>query len=302
MSESYRRSGVDIDAHAAWVATLRDRVAGLGFAGGFDFAGHRLVAGADSVGSKVVLAAQAGIYDGLGIDCVAMNANDVLTAGAQPLFFLDYLAVHRLDTAIADALLRSLSAGCDDAGCVLLGGETAQIPDLYAEGHFDLAGFCVGVVEAPPAPELMRPGDGIVGLPSHGIHSNGFALVRRIHAQDPYDVAELLRPTRIYVRPVMAALKDGAPVRAMAHITGGGLPGNLLRGFPPGLGARLGSWPQPAVFGWLRRHVPEDEMRRVFNLGIGFTLVTPEPEALAERLSGYVIGEVVTGEGVTWAG
>ena len=300
MPESYRAAGVDVDAHAGWVATLKERVGGLGFASGFDFAGRRLVAGADGVGSKLLLALQTDMLDGLGIDCVAMNVNDILTAGARPLFFLDYLAVHKLDPAVADRLLHSLAAGCEEAGCVLLGGETAQLPDLYADGHFDLAGFCVGAVETAPTPELMKPGDGIVGLPSHGIHSNGFALVRRIHAAHPYDVAELLRPTRIYVKPVLAALKGGAPVRAMAHITGGGLPGNLVRGFPPGLGARLGTWPEPTVFGWLRKHVSEDEMRRVFNLGIGFALVTPEPRALASQLGGHVIGEVVKGEGVLW--
>jgi phosphoribosylformylglycinamidine cyclo-ligase len=302
MAESYRAAGVDIDAHAAWVSRLRDRVSGLGFAGAYEFAGRRLVAGADGVGSKLLLAIQASRLDGVGIDCVAMNVNDVLTEGARPLFFLDYLAVHRFDATLADRVLAGVAAGCAEAGCVLLGGETAQLPDLYAEGHFDLAGFCVGAVERPPRPETMKPGDGIVGLPSSGIHSNGFALVRRIHARDPYDVAELLKPTRIYVRPVLAALQDGAAVAAMAHITGGGLPGNLVRAFPPGLGARLraGSWPEPAVFAWLRRHVAEEEMRRVFNLGIGFALVSPEPQALADRLGGFVIGEVVRGEGVQW--
>jgi phosphoribosylformylglycinamidine cyclo-ligase len=236
---------------------------------------------------------------------VAMNVNDVLTAGAQPLFFLDYLAVHRLDADVAGAILDGLAAGCAEADCVLLGGETAQLPDLYAPGHLDLAGFCVGLVEVPPTPERMRPGDRIVGLPSSGLHSNGFALARRVHAADPYDVAALLAPTRIYVRPVLAALRAGAAVHGMAHITGGGLPGNLTRGFPAGLGARLygGAWPEPPVFAWLRRHLPEAELRAVFNLGVGFALVAPASEAdgLARALGGFVIGEVEAGEGVRWS-
>lgn len=322
---SYQRAGVDIAGHERWVERLRpiaasasrpEVLAGVGpFAGLFDarrLEAPILVASADGVGSKVLLAAEVGRWEGIGIDCVAMNVNDILTAGAEPLFFLDYLAVHRLEPHVLEALLAGLAAGCREAGCALLGGETAQLPDLYRPGELDVAGFCVGVVSADRVVDgsRVRPGDRIVGLASSGVHANGFSLVRRILKDaGGGPVEDLLRPTRIYVRPVLDLLRSGADVRGMAHITGGGLPGNLPRALPAGLGAWLhpGAWPEPGVFGWLRQAggVPEEEMRRVFNLGLGFCLVLPpgEEEAACRMLQqrgveAWVVGDVVPGEGV----
>lgn len=333
---SYREAGVSLTAAERMVGRLGSlaAVAGRpevlsgvgGFAGLFALgARYRdpvLVAGADGVGSKLQLVLQAAepgrlpaALAGLGVDCVAMNVNDVLTVGAEPLFFLDYLGVHALDPTQVEALVAGVASGCREAGCALLGGETAQLPDLYRAGDFDLAGFCVGVAERDRllTGAEVRPGDAVVGLASAGVHSNGFALVRRILARagGRGPIAELLTPTRIYVRPVLAALAGGAPVKALAHITGGGLPGNLPRSLPAGCRAVLhpGAWTEPAVFDWIRRcgGVAEDEMRSVFNLGVGLCAVVPaaDVDAVCRALAplpAWTIGEIVAGEpGVDFA-
>ncbi len=284
-----------------------------------------LVACTDGVGSKVLVAAQARRWNSVGIDLVAMSVNDMLTCGAEPLFFLDYLAVHKLDPVESAALVEGVVAGCEQAGCALLGGETAEMPDLYHPGHFDLAGFAVGVVERKRVLDArnVRSGDVLLGLASSGLHSNGYALARRVLLDDAELtltervpalreslVDALLRPTRIYVKSVLAALNRyrGRPrITGMAHITGSGLPGNVPRMLPPNCDAVLdrGSWPIPPIFGLLQRYgVAEDEMYRVFNMGLGFVLaVRPNSAAIVERAltrageQVSVIGKVRRGRG-----
>ncbi len=252
----------------------------------------------DGVGTKLLIAQMAGRHATVGIDLVAMVVNDLITCGARPLWFLDYLATGRLLPATARQLLSGVLKGCGEAGCELIGGETAEMPGLYAPGHYDLAGFGVGVVEASEVVDgsRVRSGDVILGLASSGLHSNGFSLVRRVLL--PGDPArarrqlarrfgrgtlatELLRPTRIYVRPILDLLKRFS-IHAMAHVTGGGIPGNLPRVLPRGHEAliRRGAWPPPPIFEEIARRGPvdQDEMFRVFNMGIGFILVVP-PEA-----------------------
>lgn len=319
----YRQAGVDLDSHAHLVrriAAMADAarrpevIGGIGlFSGAMALPegvpGPVLVASTDSVGTKVLLAAQLGRYREVGRDVVVHCANDVVTTGAAPLFFLDYLAVARLDSAQVLDLLAGVTQACAEAGCALLGGETAQLPDLYREGAYDLAGTMVGLVARE---RLVAPGgavgDLVIGLPSSGLHTNGFSLVRRILAQggvDPTAHADaLLAASRLYVDDVRRLALAGVPVRGMAHITGGGLPGNLDRALPAGLDAVLdpGAWERPAIFGWLQRlgDVPEAEMRRVFNLGIGFCVIVP-PAALAAALAclpdGRVIGALEAGGG-----
>ena len=284
-----------------------------------------LVGCTDGVGSKVLVAIQARRYDTVGIDLVAMSVNDLLCCGAEPLFFLDYVAVHKLQPAIVAQIVSGVVAGCEQAGCALLGGETAEMPDLYRKRHFDLAGFAAGVVERRRmiTPSLVQPGDHIVGLPSSGLHSNGYALARklllhnaRLPLQEPVRalgeplVDALLRPTRIYVRPVLDVLRHYRQrllVTGLAHITGGGLPANLPRMLPPNCDAvlRQGAWPIPPIFGLLERlGVAEEEMYRVFNMGIGFALAV-RPVSLrvvVRRLERageqpFVIGRVRRGSG-----
>jgi phosphoribosylformylglycinamidine cyclo-ligase len=320
---AYAAAGVDRAAHRAAVeaiarlaaaATRPEVLAGVGpFAGAFALpAGWRepvLVSGTDNVGTKVLLGLRCGRHRGLGVDCVAMCVNDILTLGAEPLFFLDYLSVHRLDPAVVAEVVAGVADGCRQAGCALLGGETAQSGEIIAPDAYDLSGTAVGVVERR---RMVRPaaavGDLVLGLPSSGLHSNGFSLVRRVLAQAGVDPAphaeELLRPTRIYVREVLALLAEGAEVRGMAHITGGGLPGNLDRVLPPGADAWLdpSAWRRPAVFDWLQGlgGIEEQEMAEVFNLGVGFCLVLPRAEADAalRRLPGAaIIGEIRPGTG-----
>ena len=260
-----------------------------------------LVACTDGVGSKVLIAAKAKRLDSVGIDLVAMSVNDMLTLGAEPLFFLDYVAVGKLHPHAVATLVEGIARGCEEAGCALLGGETAEMPGLYRRNDFDLAGFAVGVVERDRmlTPDGVRPGDELIGLASSGLHSNGYSLARKVlleaaklplkkHVRalgEPL-VDALLRPTRIYVRPVLKLLakyRSKPPVMAMAHITGSGLPGNLVRVLPSDCDMiiRRGSWPIEPIFGLLEHHgVPEEEMYNVFNMGIGYVLVV-RPRSVA---------------------
>ncbi len=311
MGLTYRDAGVDIDAGEELVrrigplaaATRRKGVLGGigGFGGlfGLKETGYDdpvLVSGTDGVGTKLMVAFMTGRHDTVGIDLVAMCVNDVLTIGAEPLFFLDYFATGRLEPAIGEAVVAGIAEGCRQAGCALLGGETAEMPGMYSEGEYDLAGFCVGVVEraALDARRVPVQGDILLGLPSSGLHSNGYSLARRA-LFDQLDLslddsvgdsplgAVMMAPTRIYVKPVLSALAaHGEGIRAMAHITGGGLVDNLPRVLPEGLSAEVdyGTWDEPAIFDLIREAgVDEVEMRRTFNLGIGYVLIVA-PEAL----------------------
>jgi len=305
----YREAGVDLEAgdkavelykESARRASRPEVLGGLGGFGGL-FAlpeGYRqpvLVAGADGVGTKLKLAFRLGGHRQVGIDCVAMCVNDILTVGAEPLFFLDYLATGKLDPEQAAAVVSGIAEGCRLAGAALLGGETAEMPGFYPGGEYDLAGFAVGVAEKERLVTggKVRAGDVIIGLASDGIHSNGYSLVRRILGEDfnLYEMPqgfqrplgeELITPTRIYVRPVLDLLTK-FPVHAMAHITGGGILGNLERVIPEGLVAVVekGSWLEPPVFAYLQQQgqVDEGEMFRVFNMGLGFILVLHPDEA-----------------------
>ncbi len=276
-----------------------------------------LVAGTDGVGTKLKVAFETGVHDTVGIDLVAMCVNDVITTGARPLFFLDYFATAKLDVAVAEAVVRGIADGCRQAGCALLGGETAELPGMYAEGEYDLAGFAVGVVSRSRILDgsKAQAGDAIVALPSSGLHSNGFSLARRVFEAMRLGMADrvpelgrtvgeaLLTPTRIYARAVVALLDADLPLRALCHVTGGGIPGNLPRVLPDGLGARidLNSYARAPIFEVLARGGPvaEDEMRRVFNLGVGLLAVIGRGAAdravaeLARRgEQAWIIGEV----------
>ncbi|MGK3969996.1 phosphoribosylformylglycinamidine cyclo-ligase [Sorangium sp. So ce118] len=335
MSVTYREAGVDIDAGDALVERIKrlakptrtpEVLADVGgFAGLCMLPGGLsepvLVSGTDGVGTKLKVAFATGVHHTVGIDLVAMCVNDVLTVGARPLFFLDYFATGKLDVDVGEAVVRGIAEGCKQAGCALIGGETAELPGMYADGEYDLAGFSVGVVERSRILDGKRiaAGDAVIGVASSGLHSNGYSLARRVLEKemglrigDRVDelgatVGEaLLTPTRIYARAITALLAaSGDAVRGLSHITGGGLPGNLPRVLPDGLGARLdlGSYQRPAVFQVLQRGGPveEAEMRRTFNLGVGLVAVVEKGaadraiEALAasgERA--WVLGEVVS--------
>ena len=303
---TYADAGVDIDAGTAMVEAIKPLVRATrrpgadaeigGFGGLFDLraAGFKdpvLVAANDGVGTKVKIAIESGIYDTVGIDLVAMCVNDIVVQGAEPLFFLDYFATGRLDPVQGALLVKGIAAACVESGCALIGGETAEMPGLYASGDFDLAGFAVGAAERGtllPKGDLA-PGDVVFGLASSGVHSNGFSLVRRIVAKTglawdavaPFDpshtLAEaLLTPTRLYVKPLLAALKATDAILALAHITGGGFPENLPRVLPDSLSVRLdlSAFSPPPVFGWLAKEGPvaEAEMLRTFNCGIGMVV------------------------------
>jgi phosphoribosylformylglycinamidine cyclo-ligase len=308
-SLSYGDAGVDIDAGNALIerikplaaATFRPGVlTGLGgFGALFELPWQRyrhpvLVAGTDGVGTKLKLALALGRHDTVGIDLVAMCANDVLVAGAEPLFFLDYYATGRLDVEVASAVVAGIAKGCELAGCALTGGETAEMPGMYAEGDYDLAGFCVGIADKDGllTPERVRPGDALIGLASSGPHSNGYSLIRKILSISSADLGErledapladhLMAPTRIYVKPVLALMRD-LSIHGMAHITGGGLAENLPRVLPDNTRAviDLSSWRRPAVFTWLqgRGGVAEAEMLRTYNSGVGMILCIPAADA-----------------------
>jgi phosphoribosylformylglycinamidine cyclo-ligase len=289
------------------------------------FADPILVAATDGVGTKLRIGIETGRLRGLGQDLVAMVVNDLVCQGAEPLFFLDYFATGRLDVAAAADLVEGIAAACRDAGCALVGGETAEMPGLYAPGDFDLAGFAVGAMERGRGlPSGVAPGDALIGLAASGPHSNGYSLIRRVAAEaglawdapapfaDGSLGAALLEPTRLYVRPALAAIRTGG-VRALAHVTGGGLPENLPRVLPAGCGAAidLSAWPLPPVFAWLQEagRIAEAELRRTFNCGIGMVVVA-EPsraDALAALLTdagedARPLGRVTDRPGIAFAG
>src|SRR5437762_2205516 len=287
-----------------------------GFGGFFDLkaAGYSnplLVAANDGVGTKLKLAIETGRHDGVGIDLVAMCANDLIVQGAEPLFFLDYYATGKLDNEIASAVVASIAEGCRRAGCALIGGETAEMPGMYAAGDYDLAGFCVGAVERDKVltGADIRPGDSILGLASSGVHSNGFSLVRRIIEQEGWDLertfpslgrslgAALLEPTKIYVRCLLPVVQERR-LKGLAHITGGGLLENIPRVIPEGCHATVDAeeWELPAIFGLLQQggRLAPEEMARTFNCGIGMAaIVSPEnAEAVVRELEGGIKEEV----------
>ncbi|NOY53968.1 MAG: phosphoribosylformylglycinamidine cyclo-ligase [Deltaproteobacteria bacterium] len=334
---TYKDAGVDIDAGEAFVRAIAPMVkttfgpevmTGLGgFGGLFALEPGRyrepvLVSGTDGVGTKLKLAFLTGRHDTIGIDLVAMCVNDILVSGARPLFFLDYLATGRLKVKRSADVVKGIVEGCRQAGCALIGGETAEMPDFYGNEEYDLAGFAVGVVERSRIIDgsAVVPGDQVLGLASTGIHSNGYSLVRKIvldrmgvdlnREAAPFDRPYgevLLEPTEIYVKTVLPLL-DRYDLKGLSHITGGGLPGNLPRVLPEGCTVELqrGSWEIPPVFPWLagHGHVPEEEMYRTFNMGIGFVLiVSPEDaqDVLADLeelgTSAWKIGEIRKGKG-----
>jgi len=332
---TYAEAGVDIDAGNALVERIKPAakrtqragvMAGLGgFGGLFDLkaAGYHdpvLVAATDGVGTKLRIAIDTGHVDGVGVDLVAMCVNDLVCQGAEPLFFLDYFATGKLDLDQATRIIEGIAKGCEDTGCALIGGETAEMPGMYPAGDFDLAGFAVGAMERGCAlPDGVAEGDILLGLASDGVHSNGYSLVRRIvgmsglgwDAACPWGEgslgAALLAPTRRYVRPVLGAIAGGG-VHALAHITGGGLTENVPRILPDGLGAEidLGAWPLPGVFRWLAETggMAEGELLKTFNAGIGMVVaVAPdhaEPVMQGLRDAGehvHRIGRVAPGDG-----
>ena len=285
---SYEAAGVSIAKGEAVVERLRAAVESTGTRGFGAFAGlypldekRLLAASTDSVGTKLVLARERGRLRACGADLAAHCINDVITTGAEPLFLLDYVAAGVIDLEQVAELVEGAAEVCRAAGCMLLGGETAELPGIYREAELDFAGTCVGLLERDAVIDGSRieAGDLVVGLPSAGVHANGFTLVRRILAEEDYDGDDLLAPTRLYLDEVRA-LRARADVRALAHVTGGGILGNLSRVLPDGLEARIDwdSWERPPVFRWLARHVDEGELRRVFNLGIGFCAVLPPAE------------------------
>ncbi len=324
-SLSYRDAGVDIDAGDALVErikpfakkTLREGV--LGGLGGFGalfeipkrYREPVLVSGTDGVGTKLKLAFELNRHDTVGIDLVAMSVNDVLVQGAEPLFFLDYFACGKLNVDTAASVIQGIAKGCEQGGCALIGGETAEMPGMYPEGEYDLAGFAVGVVEksAIITGQTIVPGDVILGLPSSGAHSNGYSLVRRIlerakpDLDAPFDELDgkkrtladaIMAPTRIYVKPMQAVMAQ-LPVKGMAHITGGGLTENVPRVLPAGVKAVIeqSAWQRPQLFQWLQDagNVAESEMHRVFNCGIGLCVVVAKENAAQALAALHAAGE-----------
>ncbi|MFY0613032.1 MAG: phosphoribosylformylglycinamidine cyclo-ligase [Hyphomicrobiaceae bacterium] len=335
---TYKDAGVDIDAGNALVQAIKPLVRATrrpgadsdigGFGGLFDlkaagFTDPILVAANDGVGTKLKIAIETGRHDTIGIDLVAMCVNDLIVQGAEPLFFLDYFACSKLDNDVAAAVIKGVSDGCRMAGCALIGGETAEMPGMYSNDDYDLAGFSVGAAERGqllPRQDIAA-GDVVIGLASSGVHSNGYSLVRRLvekaglawDADAPFQpgttlAAALLEPTRIYVKPLLAAIREVGHIKALAHITGGGLLENIPRVLPDGLTARidLSRWQMPPVFGWLQQQSGLDttEMTRTFNCGIGMVLIV-EPAGAAGTLAalqaagetGIVIGELAANKG-----
>ncbi len=336
---SYRDAGVDIDAgnelieriKPAVKTTMRPEVlTGLGGFGALfeldldKWKNPLLVSGTDGVGTKLMLARQLGRHDTIGIDLVAMCVNDVLTSGAEPLFFLDYFASGKLLLDEAETVIRGIAEGCRQAGCALIGGETAEMPGMYRDGDYDLAGFTVAAVERSQLldGQRIKTGHKLIGMASSGPHSNGYSLIRKVIDVSAADLEErlptdgdkstslgdaLLAPTRIYVKPVLALLQSGQ-IDGLAHITGGGLTENIVRALPPDLGLSIDtrSWRRPAVFKWLQQHggIDEQDMLRTFNCGIGMVMLARE-EAVEELIATaaghdidcHVIGEVTDGSG-----
>jgi phosphoribosylformylglycinamidine cyclo-ligase len=285
--QTYEAAGVSISTADAVVERLRAAVESTGASGFGAFAGlyplddrRLLAASTDSVGTKLVLARQRGALRACGADLAAHCINDVATTGADPLFFLDYLAANRIDLETVAELVEGAAEICREAGCALIGGETAELPGIYREEELDFAGTCVGLVERERLVDGSRieEGDAIVGLPSAGVHANGFTLVRRVLETEDYAGDDLLAPTRLYLSEVRR-LREAQDVRGLAHVTGGGILGNLARIVPQGLRGEFDwkAWERPPVYAWLARHVVEDELRRVFNLGIGYLAVVREP-------------------------
>ncbi|GGK33972.1 phosphoribosylformylglycinamidine cyclo-ligase [Caldalkalibacillus thermarum] len=343
MSKAYREAGVDLQAGYEAVERIkrhveRTRRPGVlgslgGFGGLFELPWERyqqpvLVSGTDGVGTKLKLAFELERHDTVGIDLVAMCVNDIVVQGAEPLFFLDYLASGRLDPSQVAAVVKGIADGCLQAGCALIGGETAEMPGFYPPGEYDLAGFSVGIVEKEQliTGQRITPGDMLIGLPSSGVHSNGFSLVRKMMSQtglklttvvDSVDSGRtigevLLTPTRIYVQPVLALLKQFT-IKGMAHITGGGMIENIPRMLPPACAAVIekGSWPVLPVFRWLQEagQLTEEDMFNTFNMGIGLVLaVSPEEtEDVLKTLKdmgeeAYVIGRIITGRQEVYIG
>ncbi len=291
---TYEAAGVSLAAAEEVVERLRaavesTRTPGVegafgGFAGLFALDERRLLAAStDSVGSKLVLSRRAGRLRDAGKDLAAHCLNDVLTTGAEPLFFLDYVAAHELDLEQVAELVEGAAEVCREAGCALLGGETAELPGVYREEELDFAGTCVGIVERERLIDGSRcePGDAVLGLPSSGLHTNGFSLVRELVGDGAFDADLLLAPHRLYLDEVRE-LRARADVKALAHVTGGGILGNLTRVLPEGVGIELDwdSWERPAVYSWLAgQGVSEEEQRRVFNLGVGMCAIVPETDA-----------------------
>ncbi|WP_346290295.1 phosphoribosylformylglycinamidine cyclo-ligase [Sphaerothrix gracilis] len=341
----YRAAGVDVEAGQNFVRQIRQMVesthrpevlGGLGgFSGLFQLATNYkepvLVSGTDGVGTKLKIAQALNQHDTIGVDLVAMCVNDVLTCGAEPLFFLDYLATGKLEPAQLTQVVAGVAAGCQQAGCALLGGETAEMPGFYQPGEYDLAGFCVGVVEkqAILSGDRVEIGDIAIGLASQGVHSNGYSLVRKVMSEGiPPGQTEpgyawsdrpqqlqgkslgevLLAPTRLYVKPVLQVRQQGLPIHSMAHITGGGLPENLPRCLGPHQSVQLslGSWPVPPIFDWLAiaGDISPAAMFNTFNMGIGFVVLVAPSQAQAAiqgfeqaGVAAYQIGQVVEGSG-----
>jgi len=322
---TYADAGVDIDAGNAMVEDIKPYVRATkrpgadaeigGFGGLFDlkaagFTDPILVAANDGVGTKVKIAIESGIHDTIGIDLVAMCVNDLIVQGAEPLFFLDYYATGKLDPKVGAAIVKSIAQGCIESGCALIGGETAEMPGMYAANDYDLAGFAVGAAERGKLLPLgdIGTGDVLIGLASSGVHSNGFSLVRKIVARsglswsDPAPFAPsktlaeaLLVPTRLYVKPLLKVLREGAPIKALAHITGGGFPDNIPRVLPDGTGAELdlSAISVPPVFSWLARvgNVAQAEMLRTFNCGIGMIAVVAKDDAARTLAALHAAGE-----------
>jgi phosphoribosylformylglycinamidine cyclo-ligase len=284
---SYAAAGVSLAKAVDVVGRLRAAVESTGATGFGAFAGlyplddrRLLAASLDSIGTKPIVARERGALRDCGADMAAHCINDVATTGAEPLFLLDYVAAAELQLDQVAELVEGAAEVCRAAGCALIGGETAELPGVYREGELDFAATCVGIVDRADLIDGSRveSGDAVIGLASAGVHANGFTLVRRVLAEEDYDGPDLLAPTRLYLDDV-PRLRASHDVRALAHVTGGGILGNLRRVIPDGLQARIdwNAWQRPPVFGWLAGHVDEDELRRVFNLGIGYCAVVPDP-------------------------